>query len=184
MSKSHIAVLSLTVMAALTSCVGISERTVEEVAHAAPDHAAASVLARMDLARGRRWELGWGAVAAYDVSTNRPIRRIALEGAPSTEARGTCRPDMVLDRTGALLVSSNTQPVLWRVSPERFEVERFEIRLEDERGRDVGFSGLAWAADGRSLYALDSSTRTPWKIDLVELKARRVGVAGEAPHAC
>ena len=183
MSKSHIAILSISAIAVLTSCVGISERVAEPVVQF-DDISASSLRATHDLARGRRWELGWGTVAAYDAATNRPVRRVALEGASLTSARGACRPDMLLERSGALLVSSNTQPVLWRVSPERFEVERFDIRLEDGRGRDVGFSSLAWAADGRTLHALDSSTGTPWHIDLVALKARRVEAGAKLSNAC
>ena len=183
MSKSHIAILSLSAIAALTSCVGIPERAIQPSAHA-EGLSDSSLATRLDLARGRRWELGWGAVAAYDTATNRPIRRVALEGASLTPARGACRPDMLLDRSGALLVSSNAQPVVWRVSPERFEVERFEIRLDDERGRDVGFSALAWAVDGRTLYARDASTGTAWHIDLASLKAVPSVTGGERSPAC
>ena len=182
MSKSHVAIVSLSAIAVLSSCVGISERAVEAPAHAVNLEDAALRTAN-DLSRGRRWELGWDAVVAYDAATNRPIRRVALEGASLTHARRACSPDLLLDRSGALLVSSNSQPVLWRISPERFEVERYEIRLDDERGRDVGFSGLAWSRDGRTLHALDASTRKPWRIDLAALQAVRVDVAIAAP-AC
>jgi hypothetical protein len=182
MLKSHVAILSITAIAILSSCVGFPERAGEPVVQAG-EPSDALLRTGKDLARGRRWELGWDAVVVYDAATNRPIRRVALEGASLTPARGTCRPDMLLDRTGALLVASNSQPVLWRVSPERFEVERFEIRLDDERGRDVGFSGLAWSADGRTLYALDASTRAPWRIDLSSLKAVRIETTG-ASQAC
>ena len=183
MSKSPIAILSVSAIAALASCVGIPERAVEPVA-GVEEASGTSVRTRQDLARGRRWELGWDAVAAYDAATNRPVRRVALEGASLTPARGACRPDMLLDRSGALLVSSNAQPVLWRVSPERFEVERFEIRLEGDRARDVGFSALAWAVDGRTLYARDASTGRAWHIDLASLTAAPSVTGGKGSPAC
>jgi hypothetical protein len=182
MLKSQVAILSISAVAILSSCVGFPERAVEPEAQAV-ERPGAPLRTGNDLARGRRWELDWGAVSVYDAATNRPVRRVALEGASLAHARGACRPDMLLDRTGALLVSSNSQPVLWRVSPERFEVERFEIRLDDERGRDVGFGGLAWSADGWTLYALDASTRTQWRIDLSSLRAVRVEAAGVS-QAC
>ena len=182
MLKSPVAILSISALAILSSCVGSPERAVEPVAHAV-EPAVALLRSGRDLARGRRWELGWDAVVAYDAATNRPIRRVALEGASLTQARGACSPDMLLERSGALLVSSNSQPVLWRVSPERFEVERFEIRLDDAHGRDIGFSGLAWSRDGRTLYAMDASTRAPWRIDLASLSASRVEAA-VAAQAC
>jgi hypothetical protein len=182
MTKSHVAILSLSAIAALSSCVSLQERSPEAVVQAAQP--ATPIAVKLDLARGRRWELGWGAVAVYDAATNRPIRRIVLEGANLTSARGSCLPDLVLDRSGALLVSSNVQPVLWRVSPERFEVERFELRLEGDRGQDVGFSNLTWSGDRNALYALAASTRTPWHIDLTAMKASRRVEGNVAAGTC
>ena len=181
-TKSQAAILSVSAIAILSSCVGFPERAAQLVVQAV-EPPGASLRTGNDLARRTPMELGWGAVAVYDAATNRPIRRVALEGASLANVRGVCSPDMLLDRSGALLVSSNSQPVLWRVSPERFEVERFEIRLDDDRGRDVGFGALAWSADGRTLYALDASTRTPWRIDLASLRGVRVEAAGVS-QAC
>ena len=183
MSKSHVAILSLSALAALSSCVGFPERAVDPIL-AIEEARSTPLRVKVDLARGRRWELGWGAVAVYDAATNRPIRRIPLEGANLTSARGACLPDLVLDRAGAALVSSNLQPVLWRVSPERFEVERFDLGLEHDRGRDVGFSSLTWSPDRKSLLALDASTRTPWRIDMAALKASRVDAGAAAAGSC
>ena len=175
MLNGHVAILSLSALAILGSYAALPQQAALPEVEAA-DLPGPSLRTASDVARGRRWELQWDAVVVYDAVTNRPIRRMALEGAGLTHARGVCRPDMLLDRSGAVLVSSNSEPVLWRVSLERF-VERFEVRVDDDHGRDMGFSALEWSPDGRTIEALDASTRSPWRIDLASLEATRVEVA-------
>ena len=181
MLNSQVAILSLSAVAILASSMALPDSAAEPVAQV-EDLAGTTLRTASDLARGRRWELRWDAVVTYDAVTNRPIRRVALEGAGLTHARGVCRPDMLLDRFGAVLVSSNVAPVLWRVSAER-SVERFEIQVDDEHGRDVGFTMLAWSSDGRTLDAVDAFTGAPWKIDLASRSAARVEVA-QPSKAC
>lgn len=137
-----------------------------------------------DLARGTRWQLGWGAAYVYDVASERLVRRIALSGASFAGAREACLPDMLLSRTGALIVSSNAQPVLWRISPERYELERFEIALDSDHDQDFGFSGLAWGTDERVLYAVSAAPGTLWRIDLDASKATKIALSSPIHGAC
>jgi hypothetical protein len=139
---------------------------------------------KADLARGRRWELGWGAASAYDTASEQLIRRIRLPGASLSGARETCLPDMLLSRSGALIVSSNAQPSLWRISPSRFEVERFDIEVDSDKDKDFGFTGLAWGADEKVLYAVSAAMGTLWRIDLVSAKASKVELSAPIRGAC
>lgn len=171
MSRNIVAILSLSTIAILASCTGLSESS------------GAAWRVRDDPARARRWELRADALIVFDAVTKRPLRRVPLEGASLTHARDICAPDLLLEPSGAMLVSSNAQPWIWRVGPERFEVERIEIRLEDASGRDVGFSALAWSGEGNALDAVDAATRAPWRIDLVSRKATRLS-PGAGASSC
>ena len=133
-----------------------------------------AVRARIDLARGRRWVLDWEGLAVYDVGTGKLLRRVILPGAVFVGARGICAPDLVLSRSGAAIISSNATARLWRVSPERFEVEVYDLELGSDQGRDVGFSSLAWGIGERALLAADAATGAGWRIDLATASAQRV----------
>jgi hypothetical protein len=128
----------------------------------------------VDLARGLRWELHWGRVAAYDLATNRPVRSIDLPGAVLSAAAASAMPDMILDRSGALIVSSNITPRLWRISPARFETEVYDIEVDGFADRDIGFTTLLWGANGRDLYGTSDAAARVWRINLAAGTASQV----------
>jgi hypothetical protein len=127
-----------------------------------------------DLARGRRWDLGWDGARAYELATGRLIRHVRLPGAMLSGARESGLPDMLLDRLGGLIVSSNAQPRLWRISPARFEVEVYELDLASDKDKDFGFHNLVLGANDATLYAMSSPGGSAWKIDLAAGRARRI----------
>ncbi|QJR11245.1 hypothetical protein DSM104443_02318 [Usitatibacter rugosus] len=131
------------------------------------------IAVREDLARGMRWELRWGSVTAYDIASGQRLRVVALTGASLSGAHESCLPDMLLGRTGTLIVSSNAQPVLWRISPSRFEVERLEIAVDSDAEKDFGFTSLRWGENEKVIYA-GASTGTTWRIDLASGSGRKV----------
>lgn len=133
-----------------------------------------AVRERVDLARGRRWVLEWDGLAVYDVATARLVRRVILPGAVFAGARGVQPPDLVLSRSGAAIVSSNAMPRLWRVSPERFEVEVYDLALASDADKDFGFTSLAWGVGERTLLAFDAVGDTPWRIDLRSATAEKL----------
>jgi hypothetical protein len=143
-------------------------------AEARDETGAEAVRVRIDLARGRRWVLDWEGLAVHDVATGALIRRVILPGAIFVTARGVAPPDLVLSRSGAALVSSNTVSRLWRVSPERFEVEVYDLALGSDQDKDFGFTSLAWGVGERALLASDSITGSPWRIDLRSASAQKV----------
>jgi len=186
MSKSLFATLIISAAIAMHGCISLRESVAEppvsagETAHAA--HAALRV--RADLARGRRWELGWGEASVYDTASGELVRTIQLPGATMSGAHDSCLPDMLLDRSGALIVSSNVQPRLWRISPSRLEVEVYDIELDSDTGKDVGFTRLAWGVDQHVLHAVSASTGALWSIDMASGSGRKVGIAAPIFAGC
>ena len=128
----------------------------------------------LDLSRGRRWEMRWDEIIARDIASGEVERRIRLPGATLAGARDSSLPGMVLGRSGALYVSSNVQPRLWRVSPSRFEVEIYDIELAQDTGKDVGFADLAWEANESTLRAKGAPEGTAWRIELHSATASRL----------
>jgi len=185
MSKCQAAVVVL--IAAAIAFTGCSETQapIAEPSSLREDTAAADALrVKTDLARGRRWELRWGAVSAYDVASGQLVRRVPLPRASFAGTGLTCRPDMVMNRFGGLIVSSDAQPTLWRVSPSHFEIERFDIVVDSDREKDFGFSALAWSADERVLYAASAATGTLWRIDLESGTAAKIELSSPILGAC
>ena len=167
----------------LAGCVESSEPPARPEA-AAADSRARVLRTRVDVARGLRWELTWGAVSAFDVATGERIREVRLEGANLSGAPETCVPDMVVSRSGALVVSSNAQPSLWRISPARFEVERFDIALDADADKDFGFTALAFTPGESALYAASAVTGSLWRIDLAAAAGRKVDGVASQRGAC
>ena len=142
------------------------------------EHSTQALRTKIDLARGLRWELEWSGVVVRDLATGRTIRQVHLPGATFAGARDSSFPDMVVGRTGAVFVSSNVQPRLWRISPARFEVEVYDIRLDSEQGKDFGFDNLAWEADERVLRATSAPGGSAWRIELLSATASRTVASG------
>ncbi|MDO8597224.1 MAG: hypothetical protein Q7R45_11435 [Sulfuricaulis sp.] len=134
---------------------------------------------KTDAARGRHWLLGLDHVRVYDAVTKKLIRQIALPN--WMVVRAVCDPDLVLDRSGSALVSSNVQAKLWRIDGNSFEVKAQEISLPGDQ--EVGFGALAFTADG-TLYALSSSTRSLWKINAAMANASMIESYNPPLNAC
>ncbi len=172
MSKYLAAILIVPAAVALAGT--FQSEIIETAPIAARDEATAQALrVTLDLARGRRWELGWDGVRAYEMASGELIRHVLLPGATFAAARDSCLPDMLLSRSGALLVSSNVQPRLWRVSPARFEVEVYDIALGSDDDKDIGFGNLEWVRDDSVLHAVSTSGGTSWRVDLVAATAAK-----------
>jgi hypothetical protein len=180
MAKSLAAIFIIPVAITLAGCLDL----VAEPAAPVEEALRPALRVKTDLARGMRWELGWGSASAYDTASGQLISRIRLPGATLSGAHGSCVPDMLLSRSGALIVSSNAQPMLWRISPARFEVERYDIEVDADQDKDFGFSGLAWSADERELYAVSAATGALWRIDLASAKASKVELSAPVRGAC
>jgi len=164
--KGWMLVLALTMMAcgSESNTAGADPKGPAFVLPAAYKAGEGGVLrAKVDGARGRLWVLGIDDLRVYDTAKKRLIRRIALPN--WSVARFICGPDMVLDGSGSVIVSSNAQSKLWLIDADTLEARERDIGLHEREQWDVGFSALMLAADG-SLLALSSTGGWLWRIDL------------------
>lgn len=118
---------------------------------------------RADYQRGRYWVLGDDHVQVYSATDKRLIAKITIPG--WNVAGGVGLPDLVLDRAGGALVSSNAVSLLWYIHPEKFSIMRKEIALQGRENWSTGFSGLVFTPD-ETLFGVTAFGGTLWKIDV------------------
>ena len=138
---------------------------------------------REDPARNRLWLLNRDAVSLHDSGSGKLLRRVVLPGWTYFGERFGCPPDLALDSAGVVFVTSNVLPVLWRIDPVRFEVTRLDIERDVDQDKDMGFTGLAFAADG-TVVAANAIHGTLWRIDLRTSSARKVGSYAPVRGVC
>lgn len=135
-----------------------------------------------DAARGRAWLLTPHGLMVLD---ERPRRSsfVALPGWLWAGEAYLCPPDLALAPDGAAVVSSNVVPWLWRVDPVSLRATRHELALDTDAGRDVGFTGLAWA-EKLGAYVAVADAGTLWRIDPLLRRAQKVQANAFMPRAC
>jgi hypothetical protein len=140
-----------------------------------------SLRVRADAERGRLWVLGVDTVRVYDAASKRLIREVVLPN--WSVGRFVCNPDLAIDSSGSVIISSNVQARLWRIDADSLEVKEQEIGLQGKERWDVGFGALALAADG-TLLGLTSTGGSLWKIDVDKGSARVVDLGGLLQNQC
>ena len=138
---------------------------------------------REDPERNRLWLLDHDAVSLYDNRSGKLLQRIVLPGWTYVGKEFGCPPDLALDPSGAAFVTSNVLPVLWRIDPVQLEVTVLDIALDADQDKDVGFTGLAFAADG-IFIAANAIHGTLWQIDLRASSAQKLASYTPARGAC
>jgi hypothetical protein len=169
--------VAVAVMAAATLCACDSSLQRE-----APAEATLRV-ELTDAARNRLWVLEREGLTLYNNTTGRRLRQMVLPEWVLLGARYSCPPDLALDSSGAVFVSSNVLPVLWRVGPQRFEITRIELALDADADKDVGFTGLSVAGDG-TLLAAGTTFGSLWHLDARTARARKIASYPALPSAC
>ena len=128
---------------------------------------------RSDPARDHLWVLERDGLSLHDNSNRRRLRRFVLPDWPYAGYRYGCAPELILDHAGVAFVTSDVLPVIWRIDPQRPEIRRIELSLDSDRDKDIGFSGLSFAADG-ALLAAGTTFGSRWRIDLAAATATRI----------
>ena len=175
-SNLFISAAALAATTLLSSCDGSVRRE-------GPPTAEQQQVSRIDAERNRLWVLEPEALTLYDNTNGRRLRRIVLPDVVLAGVGHACPPGMVLDRAGALFISSNVVPVVWRVNPIGFEVTRTALTLDSDADKDVGFTGLSVAANG-VLMAAGATFGSLWRIDLGRSRASKVASYPSAADAC
>ena len=138
---------------------------------------------REDPERNRLWLLDHDAVSLYHNKSGKLLQRIVLPGWTYVGKEFGCPPDLALDPSGAVFVTSNVLPVLWRIDPVQLEVTVLDIALDADQDKDMGFTGLAFAADG-IFIAANAIHGTLWQIDLRASSAQKLASYTPARGAC
>jgi len=134
-----------------------------------------------DTQRNRTWTLERDGVQLREGTQK---RRFELPGWINISEDYECRPDLAIDAQGALVVTSNAVPILWRVNPANGEVTRHELALDADAGRDVGFTGLTYAVDQGVFFAVSATHGSLWRIDPLLRRAQQVPTSAPIRNGC
>jgi streptogramin lyase len=137
-----------------------------------------------DVPRNQYWLLQRDGVYLYDATTQALKQRYQLPGWLYVRDQYACAPDLAVDARGAVVISSNIAPVLWRVDPAKGEVTTHELALDADNDKDVGFSGLVYAADQGALFAVSSVQGSLWRIDPQLRRGQKIPVSASLHNTC
>jgi hypothetical protein len=178
--KRHMKALLLLIPIAALGCGPAPQMDTAQQQIAAPWAGREDTLrVRVDRKRERVWVLTLDSVDVYDSRRRSLVRRILLPAWSVADSIGA--PDMVLDRSGAAIISHNVEPRFWEIDGTSFTLREHEVRLLESENLALGFSTLTLAHD-RTLVAVDSSAGTLWRIDLRGASAQRL--PSRAPDGC
>jgi hypothetical protein len=139
---------------------------------------------QMDARRNRLWVLENDAVYLFDAATRRLIRRVELPGWLNAGESSSCAPALALAPSGAAFVTSNITPTIWEIDPQLFVVRQHRLSLDADNDKDVGFTELAFSANGERLFGVSSLLGSVWTIDLAEDSAQKVPLSKRVHGAC
>jgi len=125
----------------------------------------ATVRVKLDVERNRVWLLTREGLAIYDPAAPNRILRVPVHGWRIGRDPHGCLPDLALDPRGGAVISSDIMPVLWRVDPETLAVTRHELRVDDDRDKEVGFTYLRYLPAQQAYLAASGPRGTIWRID-------------------
>ena len=137
-----------------------------------------------DVSRNQYWLLQRDGVYLYDATTQALKQRYELPGWLYVRNRYACAPDLAVDARGAAVISSNITPMLWRVDPAKAEVTMHELVLDADNDKDVGFSGLVYAADQGAFFAVSSTQGSLWRIDSLLRRGQKIPVSTSLKSTC
>jgi hypothetical protein len=170
--KRHMKALLLLIPIATSGCTPAPQLDIAKQQIAAPWAWREDTLrVRIDRKRERVWVLSLDRVDVYDSRRRTLVRRILLPGWSVADSVGA--PDIVLDRSGAAIISHNVEPRFWQIDGTSFILREHEIRLLGHENLAIGFSTLTLAPEG-VIVAIDAFVGAPWRIDLRSGSAQKV----------
>ncbi len=136
-----------------------------------------------DRARSRIWRLGDRGVYLEAREQSQALH-IPLPGRVIVDQTLTCPSAMTLSQEGAVVVTSNVIPTLWRINPDTFAVTSHPLTLTSHADREVGFTGIAFSTGHRAYFAVSSIHGTLWRIDMNLQTAHLVGLPYRLEEPC
>lgn len=141
------------------------------------DPAAAALDAVTDAAHARAYALLPEGIEVREAGTGRRIALVPIPGWTWIDFAFSCPPALALAPDGALVVTSNAVPTLWRIEPRTLAVSAHAPRLAPDPGRDPGFVALRWSREAHA-YVATAQNGERWRIDRSLESARRLTGAG------
>ena len=136
-----------------------------------------------DSARSRIWRLGDRGVYLEAPEQSQALH-ILLPGRFIVDQTITCPSAMTLSQEGAVVVTSNVIPILWRINPDTFVVTSHPLTLTSHADREVGFTGIAFSTGHSAYFAVSSVHGTLWRIDMNLQTAHLVGLPHRLEEPC
>jgi hypothetical protein len=136
-----------------------------------------------DLSRNREWMLTPQGVTLFDSRARRTAAVIELPQWVWAGESYLCPPDLALGPNGEALVSSNVVPSIWRIDPVSLQVTRHDLAVDSHVDKDVGFSGLTYAAE-LGVFLAVSEFGALWRIDPLLRRAQEVKLDSPVRRAC
>ncbi len=127
----------------------------------------------VDEAHKRVYQLTRDGVDVVELADGRKVGHVDLRGWVWASEEFSCPPDIALTPEGDVLVTSNVVPTIWRVERHDLAVTMHELALDQDRGRDIGFTQLRWSKElGTFVATTDLGER--WYVGPHLSKARKV----------
>ena len=137
-----------------------------------------------DVVGGRLWVLTPEGVELYEAATHRKLAQIALPDWMWVDEQYACPPDLAIGPHGEAVISSNIVPTLWRIDAMTLKASKHELVLDEDQGKDVGFSGLVYSAQHREFFAVSALDGSMWRIDPLLRRAQAIPLSAPLPNAC
>ena len=137
-----------------------------------------------DAERGRHWVLTAEGVELYELSSGKLLAQIALPDWLWVGEEYACPPDLAIGYRGEVVVSSNVVPTLWRIDPVTLVASRHELAMEDDKGKDIGITALAFSAQQGAYFAVSAAHGSLWRIDARLARAQSIPLAAPLPKTC
>ncbi len=139
---------------------------------------------RQDAARGRLWALTAQGVEVYDIARRWKLAEIALPGWLWAREPYVCPPDLAIGPGGEAVISSNVVPTLWHIDPVTLAISQHDLVLDEDSGKDIGFTGLAYSAQQVAFFAVSALHGSLWRIDPLLRRAQNIPLSAPLPKAC
>ena len=134
-----------------------------------------------DAGRNRVWVLDSEAVYLHEGAQK---KRFELPGWVHAREPYICAPALAVDAQGAVVVTSNVMPVVWRIEPAKAQVTKHELTLDADTDKDLGFTGLTYAPDQGVFFAVSATYGSLWRIDPLLRRAQKIQSSAPLNDAC